>query len=542
MKKKTELLLKKNNELNIVNNNSNSNLNQYNIIKKKIDFFTDIIEKTMFHINKNKLLGIVTVIDVNICTNKLYELNLQIKRLSHDIISNAICDIEQKISELQTINNELSSMIKNYGTYSLIDLLTICFGNDINTNNDDSKFDLLKKYFHPICYKILNNLDNKSNLDCFDINNSYKQFYVKVHGIKLHIYNNTYKKGLLIYGILDDIMLDFLSVNFVTEKLENIKKHIPNDPEFKSESFDRFISSLFLKDLLINNNTKTFYDKFMGCLTQNKILKQKTITQTIKDFIADDLFSKRNTLLYLLIKTDNYENQYLAYLLYDLLSNDVNGTIDSEEQTILFDSFPWNIKQVFKKAMKNTINYTNELSNFDMSKIPLEQQICLLKANDDVKEKAMLKLKEVKAKSEDSGSKARQYLDGLLKIPFSIFKKEPILHLMDTIKSQFKDISEKYKICIDFPEIPNKQKYTNLEIVKYISLIKKKHQDNLENYYWNNLKKLFVIGDKQTITNNIISLNKFLDNQDLSNHKLIYASKNKLQLKEDITNFINSIK
>ena len=78
MKKKTELLLKKNNELNIVNNNSNSNLNQYNIIKKKIDFFTDIIEKTLFHINKNKLLGIITVIDVNICTNKLYEINLQI--------------------------------------------------------------------------------------------------------------------------------------------------------------------------------------------------------------------------------------------------------------------------------------------------------------------------------------------------------------------------------------------------------------------------------------------------------------------------------
>ena len=33
-----------------------------------------------------------------------------------------------------------------------------------------------------------------------------------------------------------------------------------------------------------------------------------------------------------------------------------------------------------------------------------------------VKEKAMTKLKEVKAKSEDSGSKAKQYLDGLLKL------------------------------------------------------------------------------------------------------------------------------
>ena len=118
-----------------------------------------------------------------------------------------------------------------------------------------------------------------------------------------------------------------------------------------------------------------------------KVLKQKTLLQNIKDFIAEDLFSKRNILIYLLVKSDSYENQYLAYLLYDLLSNDINGNIDTEEQSLLFDSFPWSIKQQFKKAMKNTINYTNDLANFDMNKISLEQQICLLKTSDNVKEK-----------------------------------------------------------------------------------------------------------------------------------------------------------
>ena len=53
-----------------------------------------------------------------------------------------------------------------------------------------------------------------------------------------------------------------------------------------------------------------------------------------------------------------------------------------------------------------------------------------MKASDSIKEKAMLKLKEVKAKSEDSGSKARQYLEGLLKIPFGIYKKEHILTVL----------------------------------------------------------------------------------------------------------------
>ena len=43
----------------------------------------------------------------------------------------------------------------------------------------------------------------------------------------------------------------------------------------------------------------------------------------------------------------------------------------------------------------------------------------------------MTKLKEVKAKSEDSGSKARHYLEGLLKIPSVIIKKKKILDTID---------------------------------------------------------------------------------------------------------------
>ena len=65
-------------------------------------------------------------------------------------------------------------------------------------------------------------------------------------------------------------------------------------------------------------------------------------------------------------KIDKYDNQYLAYLLYDILSNDTNGIIDSQEQTNLFNSFPWSIKQYFKDAMKNTIQYTTDLLNFDI--------------------------------------------------------------------------------------------------------------------------------------------------------------------------------
>jgi ATP-dependent Lon protease len=395
---------------------------------------------------------------------------------------------------------------------------------------------LLQKYFHPISYKIINKLEDKNNLDCFDINNSYKQFYVKVHGIKIYIYNSSSKKGLLIYGLIDDIILDFIDNKFVKNKLQDIKNNLPNDNDFKSVSFDKYLSSLVLKDILINKNTNDFYEKYVGYTNKINVFKQKPILQNIKDFIAEDLFSKRIILIYLLIKSDNYENQYLAYLLYDLLSNDINGSIDTEEQTMLFDSFPWNIRQIFKKAMKNTITYTNELSNFDMNKISLEQQICLLKAPDSVKEKAMVKLKEIKAKSEDTGSKARQYLDGLLKIPFSIYKKEPILYLMDTIRTKFKDLYNKYNVEQNYKQILNKDKYTNLEILKYIKIIKNSVGNNYNSI---ELKKTITCGNKETIIKNVLNINNMLVNYNFNDLQINYKTKNKTDLITNVDILIN---
>ena len=72
------------------------------------------------------------------------------------------------ISNLQTINNELVNAIKIYGTDSLEDLLTICFGNIssiMKEEEDISKFELLKKYFHPTSYKII--VKKSFNIDVF---------------------------------------------------------------------------------------------------------------------------------------------------------------------------------------------------------------------------------------------------------------------------------------------------------------------------------------------------------------------------------------
>lgn len=524
-------MIEKNNFKKITYNKNNSDVTH--LVEKKIDFFNDVIQKTIIHIHKNKIFDILGISEVTSCIECLGEISKKIKNISE------INNTEKLISNLQIINNELSSLFKNYGTYNLEDLLLICFGNN-NKNvydNENDKFELLKKYFHPTSYKVVNKKENenKSNvLNCYDIISVCKQFHMKVYGIKLFIYNSFFNKSLIIFGYIDDIIVEFLNNKFITNRQQNIKKNIPSNLDVNNETFDKFISSLTLKDYLIYDTDVDIYNVYASYICQYNILKQKSISQTVKEFTSDNMFNKRNILVILLIHSTNYENQYLAYLLYDILSNDTNGSVDTQEQIILFDSFPLLIKQYFKHAMKKTIQYTNELSNFDINKIPLEQQICLLKTSDIVKEKAMMKLKEVKAKSEDSGSKARQYLDGLLKIPFGNYKREPILNIMKNVREQFKNIYIKYQINKFYPEIPDNNYYTNIEILKYSKKISEYHNNSNLHDKLDKLQNNIFIGDKKKLLSNINIINNIFKKNNQSQDNANYKIMTKLNLKQEI--------
>jgi len=526
--------------------NTKTNSDMFPLVEKKIEFFKDVIQKTIIHIYKNKTLDILGISDVNTCIERLCEISKKIQEIT-DTKNNT----DNLINNLQTINNELSSLLKVYGTDSLEDLLIICFGNNNKITTDETQIDkleLLKKYFHPISYKVACKKDEKQkksddlfdendNLLCYDVMSLYKQFHIKVYGIKLIIHSSILKKSLIIYGIVDDVIVDFLNSKYIINKIKNIKFNIPPDDDFKNASFDKFISSLILKDFFIYENEKEFHNKYIGYLSQNNSSKQKQVSQLVKEFISDDMYNKRNTLIHLLICSSNYENQYLSYLLYDLLSNDANGNVDTQEQIIIFDSFPWPIKQYFKQAMKKTIQYTNDLSHFDINKIPIEQQICLLKASDNVKEKAMMKLKEVKAKAEDSGSKARQYLDGLLKIPFNVYRREPILNIMEKIRNQFKDMFKKYNFEKVFNTIPVKEKYTSIEVLKYVKNVQSETSMN-DTEKIQKVKDYLITGDKKKLNSNILLLNELIKSHNKKCEKIKHNGLNKDNLKEEIEKYI----
>ena len=503
------------NKPNKVLNNSDINA----LIEKKICYFQELVQKTAIYIHNNKMLDIITVGDETNNIHLLELINLKIKGIFRNELTNKSNSTDEIIQILQNINNDFSCIFKNTGTESLDDILWICCGNNststyATTELDKHKFELLKKYFHPIGYKTSsktettneiskkdnyntnNNHNNHTNIICNDLNGHLKtsSFYVKVNGIQITLMNPIQKKNIVIYGIVDDPIIDFFNNKYINAKLTSVLENMPESSHFHTNKFDRYLKSLKLKNYLMLDSSN-IYDEFYGILTNFNSFKQKPISVIIKDFITSELFIKRNMIMNLLIDIDNNENVYLAYILYDLLPNDSHGNIDNRDQIMIFDSFSWNTKIMFKDAMTKTNIHMNEITNIDSSsKISLEQQICLLRVSDQIKERAFQKLKEIKSKSDDSGSKARQYLDGLLKIPFGYFKKEPILSLMSIIKLDFDSLIKQNTTLV----YGTKTVYNNLEIITCLKKCKGQILSNIM-LELENIKSNLSLSGKQTL-------------------------------------------
>lgn len=541
----------------------------HSFLVEKTNEFQKIVYKTINSVYKYKTMDIIGASDINICLQNIESLQNNIINIQTILQTNNKINYNDLFERVQKINNEFSSIFKLYGTEHIDDVINVCYGKEYLQSlkeNNEHQYNLMNTFIHPIKYKVLvwkdshkisknTNLklmknrivedymivDQAKTLDCFDLARTQQNFLTKVYGIKICFQHPTEKKTLIISAIVDDIGLQFINDKFIEKKINNIKNNKPTDKIYQIKSFDRFVESLTLKEILVYNNSD-LYHRYSGYINQTKLIKQKTISQVIKEFINSELYIQRNTIIQLLIKKDEPEFQYMAYLLYDLLSSENNNTVDTFEQTLLFDSLPWIIKKYFRLAMETTIKYTKNLSNFDTNRIPIEQQICLMKANDIVKEKAMNKLKEVKAKSEDSGSKAKNYLDGLLKIPFNIYKREPLLFFMKKTNEELNKLLVELKNIDTDLKIPIKTKYSSIELKKYLTYLNEEYIDDIKHKNIQLLKVLYTTGKRENLVINICYINNIVKKYSLKKNKICHSGKKTNYMKTHIITFVEKHK
>jgi ATP-dependent Lon protease len=559
---------KKNNEVNnslklknVIEDRDVNDLKSF--IKEKTEYIQNIIRNTIISIKKNRYYEIFSNNDISLSINVLNELYEKTREITNKINAQVI-ETDKLIEILQKVIDKLSMIICGFGTTSVDDLLFISFGSEyvnIKTNNlyIKDKYELIQKYVHPIGYKIIHWKQNKNKntpftlcanklsddiiivdeanmFECFDVEPYIKLFYQKIYGIRVVIQNEKLKKTLIINGIIDDIQLECFSNHYIDKRKNDLLQLSNSLAENEKVIFQRIVDTLTLKEILICGDGD-IHKKMIMVLTEANIIKNNKLDITIKRFLEMDLYHQRNLLVNLLIYNKEDEILYICYLLYDLICvNSASDNIDTTEQTLLYDSLPWKIKTYFKDAVKYSMKYTHDMmQKYDVNRITLEQQIYLMKASDIVKEKAMVKLKEIKNKSDESGTKAKQYLEGLTKIPFGVYKEEPILTLVKDMNQIFSKLTLQYGSQINDTNnvLIKKEKYTNIEMIKFIKNANNKLITNIfthiqENIPAQSLKQLTSIMqyiNKKNNKENKINISKQTKSQKI-NEIVVYLKEN----------------
>jgi hypothetical protein len=528
------------------------------IVEKNV-YIQEIIRKTIISIKKNKLYEIFSNNDISLSINVLTELYEKTREIDVKITEKTN-ETEKIIENMQKIIDKLSMIICGFGTLCIDDLLFISFGSQFknikNTNEIiNDKYELIKKYVYPIGYKIIHwkdkinykfkqdilccdkVTDNKMNIEeanmfeCFDVEPSIKIFHQKIYGIRVIIQNEILKKTLIINGLVEDIQLECLNNKYIDKRKQLLTSYANSLTENEKEIMLRIINTLTFKDILIYGDMDV-HKKVFGIMAEINAIKTNKLDLTIKRFLEYDISCQRDMLVNLLLYNKEDEIQYICYLLYDLISVNSNDNNDSKEQNMIYDSLPWKIKSYFKDAIKYTMKYTYDMSQkYDINKISLEQQIYLLKVDETIKEKAMAKLKEIKGKPDEANTKAKQYLEGLIKIPFGYYREEPILRKMKDINNTFTKIFNTNEMM--FPnEITKKEKYTSIEILKYI----KQMNSTIFSNVLKDINKLLNEMTKKQVTNIIQYINN-IKKPKKERKKVLNSSENKI---EYIMNYLNS--
>ena len=161
------------------------------------------------------------------------------------------------------------------------------------------------------------------------------------------------------------------------------------------------------------------------------------------------------------------------------------------------------------------------------------------KANDNIKEEAMIKLKEVKAKSEDSGTKARQYLEGLLKIPFGIYRREPSLCIMKDLHDSFKNLIQLLKKDHFNYDPMYEKNITGIEILNYTKKLQKIYITQQKQKQLEKLISAMTKGNRHALIANVCHLNSCIKKNGIKKH-ICHSGKKNAYMKNAITNLLMS--
>ena len=266
-----------------------------------------------------------------------------------------------------------------------------------------------------------NEVNKKFELSNFVLekNNYGTSIIEEIQGMNINI--KLTDRIIVIQGIIKDDSFDIYKRSpYVTQLIKDIKRHFNYEIHNIPKGFkNNYINTLNLRDILINeislltSNIKNRY-------TEYKNFKGKPLNVLINEFLLASKYRKIQILNTFLIGT-NTDNK-LAYVLYDILKlKDKKGIVQE-----ILHSLHYSHKDKLNNAEIRLDTEEKKLLQLDNSDLSYERRINLLNTSDNIKAKAVDKLKSIKNNMQGD-NKAQSWLDGLLKIPFGVYKENDIM-------------------------------------------------------------------------------------------------------------------
>jgi hypothetical protein len=111
----------------------------------------------------------------------------------------------------------------------------------------------------------------------------------------------------------------------------------------------------------------------------------------------------------------------LLSTMYDLVAN--HSFVNRRDIIDSIDLLPWEVQ----RKIRNIRDYVVSHPPIEEDEIPNETRIQLLPIDESTKRTVYSRIKEAKNRGGDSSTKAASWVNGFFRIPFGIFRKEPIL-------------------------------------------------------------------------------------------------------------------
>ena len=256
--------------------------------------------------------------------------------------------------------------------------------------------------------------------------------YIKVKG-----------KIIIIQGLFKDDLLNVSSsIKFVKDKMSSHKASLSYDVLTVPKYFkDNFLRILSLRDIIVSNSSE-IAEEVKKKYNDFKSIQGKPLLSLINEFLLASKYRKIDILTLLLMS--NEDDQKLAFILFDVFKAKDKKDVSTEVYQALHHS----IREMLDVSKGKIEKEESDLSKISESDIPYERRISLIKYGEDVKAKAMEKLKSMKS-SFQGDSKAQALLDGLLKLPFGTFSQNEIISFKENFISKLNANNNKLKLFSD---------------------------------------------------------------------------------------------